>query len=618
MFFRSLRKSVFVLPLLALLAVTGCRGESGDDAYRNEQTLKLLNQGKDLLAQNQWGLAKEVFQQVLDTYDNANSEARFGLVLADLLSFTDTIRLVSSLTDSFSSAAAEEENRFVNQLITDLIHDLRAKFVTIDNNLLLVEANPGFVFRINDLPIYLSNDKEPSTNLKGEWDRADAFLLNALVKAVLGTLDYADSIDLRLDVLRAYDYFSGRLPSDPSLADYQSLIAFILNDPAYPNFLSVKKDGGNALVASAASNLGKAVNNFQIALYMTSIETDSQSDDILQYVDRNKNGRYDPPIARTGDKCAHLAEVMAVEGAEDRYDTDADAEKFNAPENFSILGSVLGGDKNLPFLSEQTACLLQKAYHSLAWEDIKDLEATQEIYTEAPRINLLHDIVPLVDSVVAGIAEDSDIDGLSLLKKGILSDLVEEILGDTIELDLHAFFSPNDTGRAGNLRDLLPVWTNDACGTTGVCANEFVIEMECGPADTLLPVPMTTVFPDLEIPACKKAWKSSGAVSDTTHFDDYADRLADFDVKPIPADGFVGNLPYIAFQDASFHGLLFLNLASLADTFNTSNDSDKLVRNGLLGLDGNDKDFQAASLTDLNAFIAALSANGTIEGLIVE
>lgn len=616
MFFRSLRKSVFLIPLLAMLAVTGCYGESGDDAYRNEQTLKLLNQGKELLRQNQWGLAKEVFQQVLDTYDNTNSEARFGLVLADLLSFTDTIRLVSSLTDSFSSASADEENRFVNQLITDLIHDLRAKFVTIDHNLLLVEANPGFVFRINELPIYLSNDKDPSADLGGEWDRADAFLLNALVKAVLGTLDYADSIDLNLDVLRAYDYFSGRLPSDPTLADYESLIAFVLNDPNYPNFLSVKKDGGNALVASAASNLGQAVYDFQVALYMTSIETDDQTDDILQYVDRNKNGRYDPAISREGDKCAHLADVMAEEGAEDRYDTDAKANEMGAPENFSVLGSVLGGDKNLPFLSEQTACLLQKAYYSLAWEDIKNDEATQEIYTDAPRINLMHDLIPLVDSVAAGIA--ADIPDLAFVKKGIVSELAEQILGDSIELDLHAFFTPNDTGLAGNLRGLLPVWTNDACGDTGVCANEFVLEMECGPAGTTLPAPMTDVFSELEVPACKEAWKSSGAVSDTTHFDNYEALLAKFDAKPISADGFVGNLPYIAFQDGSFHGLLYLNLASLADTFSATNDSEKLVRNGLLGLDGNDKDFQAASLTDINAFISALSANGTIEGLIVK
>lgn len=612
MFFRSLRKSVFVLPLLAILAVTGCRGESGDDAYRNEQTLRLLNQGKALLAQNQWGLAKEVFQQVLDTYDNTNSEARFGLVLADLLSFTDTIRLVSSLTDSFSSAAADEENRFVNQLITDLIHDLRAKFVTIDQNLLLVEANPGFVFRINDLPIYLTNDKDPSTNLAGEWDRADAFLLNALVKGVLGTLDYADSIDLRLDVLRAYDYFSGRLPSDPTLADYESLIAFVLNDPNYPNFLSVKEDGGNELVASAASNLGKAVNNFQIALYMASIESDNQSDDILQYIDRNKNGRYDPPIAREGDKCAHLAEVMAEEGAETRYDTDANAEKFNAPENFSIFGSVLGGDKKLPFLSEQTACLLQKAYHSLAWEDIKDEEAVKEIYSEAPRINLLNDIIPLVDSIVAGIAEDSDVEFLALVNRGLISTTAEEVLGNSIELDLHAFFTPNDTGNAGNLRGLLPVWTDYACGTTGVCANEFVIEMECGPAGTALPVAMTGVFAELDLPICKDEWKTSGSVTDTTHFDAYAALLADFDVKPIPADGFVGYFPYIAFQDGSFHGLLYLNLASLAETFTGA--KDEPIQNGLLALDGNDKDFQAASLTDINAFIASLS--GYVEGLI--
>lgn len=613
MFFRSLHKNLLIVSVAVFLAATGCRGSSGDDAYRNEQATKLLNEGKSLLAKNQWGLAKETFQRVLDTYDDQNSEARFGIALADLLSFTDTIRLVSSLTSSFSSEAADEENRFVNQLITDLIHDLRAKFVEIDQNLLLVMANPGFKFRVNDLPIYLSNGSEPDENLKGEWDRADAFLLGALVKGVIGILDYADSIDLQLDVLRAYDYFSA-LPDDPTLADYEDLIAYVLNDPNYPNFLSVKPDGGNALVAAASSNLGKAVRNFQIALYMVSLETDDQTDDILQYVDRNENGSYDPEIDPDTDKCEHL-EALLTEDPDMKLRREALDEE--APENFQIFGSMLGSTRDLPYLSEQTACLLQKTYYGLAWDDVKDEEATQELYEEAPRINFQADLVPLLDSVVAAALEGFESDDATtqaavalVARQGLLTNLIGQLFGNAIEIDLHAFMSAGDDGKAGNLRGLLPIWTDD------LAKNVFVLEMECAPAPvTTFPQKLEDVFDELELPACGKTWNTG----DAAHFDSAAARLADFDVEPIPADGFIGYLPYIAFQDASMHGLLWLNLAAMAEVYkDSSNDNEQAAYDGLRALDANASDFEKASLTDLNAFISALSANGVIKGLIVK
>jgi hypothetical protein len=624
MFFRSLRKIGVVVPLVALMSLAGCRGESGDDTYRNEQISKLLNKGKTLLAKNQWGLARETFTAVLTCdadgdgdndftencgYDSSNSEARFGIVLADLLSFTDTIRLVSSLLDGFAPASASsEENKFVNQLITDLIHDLRAKFQSIDQNLLLVEGNPGFKFRINELPIYLTNDAEPTVDMSGEWDRADAFLINALVRAVIGILDYADSIDLQLDVLRAYDYFSQSAFDLDKFTHVEGLITYILNDPNYPNFLSVKKDGGNELVASAAHNLGQAVYNFQVALYMASIETDSQSDDILQYVDANSNGRYDPPIDRESDKCAHLAALLADPAQEARA-----SDESMRPENFSVFGSKLGSTKDLPFLSEQTACLLQKAYYGLSWEEVQDTEAAQKIYTAAPRINFRNDLVPLLDSIVAGIFEDMDGEIASLLaRQGLLSSLLDDILGDAIELDLNAFFAVDGTGKRGNIRGLLPAWEAGVHEDPSVDTARLVLEMECSADGTNIPGLMTEIFAELELPACKKSWVNDGFTADVAHFEDYADLL---EGGSIGADGFVGYLPYIGFQDASMHGLLWLNLAAVSETFTSK--KDVAIRDGLAALDGNINDFNKASLTDLNAFIAALSANGTIKGFLL-
>jgi hypothetical protein len=165
---------------------------------------------------------------------------------------------------------------------------------------------------------------------------------------------------------------------------------------------------------------------------------------------------------------------------------------------------------------------------------------------------------------------------------------------------------------------LLPIWQNSPCPATGLCYNDFVLEMECSSAAITEPVAMTTLFTELELPACKKAWDKAGFVLDSKHFEAEAARLDDFNQAPTDKDGFVGYLPYIAFQDASIHGLLWMNLAAMGKLYDANDAEEGPIAAGLKNLDASASDFQPASSTDLNAFIAALSANGTIKGLIVK
>jgi hypothetical protein len=665
MLLRKLVRTLGFLPLLTMLALAGCGSEDQEAAERQKRIHALLEEGKDLLARNQWGHASETFRYVLENIDPLNSQARFGIVLADVLSFTDTIRLVSSLGAGLSPSS--DENQFVNQLITDIIHDLRGKFEKIDRNLFLVQADPGFMFRIKDLPIYLDSSGDPSMNLAGEWDRADAFLLNAPIRGILGVLNFLDSVDLRLDVLRVYDYFSQVGFSTSNTGHIQSAIVYILNDPAYPDFLSVKAEGGNELAKTAGLQFGEAIKLFQTALFLASRETDVQSfdekttaelldelaaagvdlrevtrsengdfipdwydrlnakqqaivnqilnTDILQYVDLNENGRYDPELDIYEDRCAARDRLMA-EPTKRPIDL--------GPEPFSIFGTQLGNTSDQPYSSEQSACLFQKLRSNLLWDDIanppsglreidqKQLESLGRIYPARPRINFLKDMLPLVASIASSAIKNLDLSSdvqslLGLATPGLITNLVTDILGDSLEFDLYAFFDAGSKKRAGNIRDLLPAWQRGACNTKEECLieqNIFIMELECAATVGEIPLAVTDQF------LCKSGW----AHADTQHFASEVTSLAHFKMSPLEADGIESYLPYIALQDASFHGLLYLNLSGLAVTFDGGKQD---IADNLRTLGGS-SGFKAATLMNFNAFLAGLSNNSDIKSFLID
>lgn len=597
---RKLTKPLLLLSLCSTLAVAGCRGNSGDDTHNKEQTQLLIQQGKDHLTHNRWGQARETFKHVVDEYDGTNSQARFGIVLADLLSFTDTIRLISSLGDAFAPANADE-NQFVNQLLTDVIHDLRSKFESIDRNLLIAQGNPAFHFQIDELPIYLSSPVEPSMDLGGTWDRASLFLVDTIVTAVIGALNLADSIDLRLDVLRAYDFFALDAV-DTDLDGIQALITYILDDPNYPNFLSVKEDGGNELVIKAGLNFAQAIQNWQTALFLASrVPADQTAGRVVSYKDQAGTGDYFPELDPLADSCAALEEEPIGE-PEDR-------------DPFVIFDTELtnGSQRVL----EHSACLFQVARINLAWEhvlnppantsarDLDQLEAFASFYSERPRINFLKHVLPILASLGSSIL--NDIDDLpaglgTLVSADVIMNVVSEILGDSIELDPYGYFNPDDTGLAGNIRGLLPAWTSGGClvyddvdtETCDIYGDEFIFEVEC-PVD-----------PDADIInqfICKPS-----ASEDGPRFDDHAADLADFGLEPLPADGIDGLFPYIAFQDSSMHGVLYLDLHAMSQARQTTSE----IADALRAIDSS-RGFRAADLMTLNAFIAALSRTWPIE-----
>lgn len=595
------RTPLFTTFLLACL-LTACTAVSTGGT--DPEIARLIDEGKAALARNEWSNAKAAFEQVLADYDAENGEAHLGAALADILYVSDAIPYIASVGERTAStlapaAESDDESLYLTGLIVGAVNEVRAHFSSAEAHLSAADEAGGFTFVIDSLPVRLTQDGAFALDLGGEWDRADALMLRGLSRLALGALDMVLSVDLNFDFPRAHAYLMQPAFDAQRLDHVASLVTYLLNDPKRPNFLGLA-EGGDERLTQAAHTLGDALRDLEAALAAASQERDDQHDDVLRYVDANANGRYDPALTAGRDACA-LVSSAAPEAA--------------GAEPIALFDARFETSSTYPYLIHQVVCLMQKAQANLDW-DHRDGFAPEiaAAYAERPRINVLGDALPAVDAAVAGIsaAEPAVTFGVPV-PNGLLTTLVKEVLGDSIELDPYAFFVPGDAGLPGTVRAMLPAWESYPCPATGVCLNEFVVEMECSPlpaTQATFPAPFEDAFPafELKLPICKQAWIDGGQTADTPHF-----------TGAIAADGFVGYLPYVQFQDASLHGVLYLNLVPTADIYaGSKSGQNAAIAAGLEALDGNAGDFKPAGLAELNTFVAALASNAEVGGALLE
>lgn len=564
---------------------------------------RLLAEGKAALARSEWSNAKAAFETIIADYDAGNGPAHMGAALADMLYVADAIPYIASIGERTASqltpAASDDESLYLTGLIVGAVNEVKAHFASAEGHLTAAEQAGGFILEIDSLPVRLTPNGSLTVELDGEWDRADALMLRGAARIALGVLDMVLSVDLGFDFPRAHAYLT-QPGFDAHRVDHvASLVTYLLNDRNHPNFLGLAPGGAQAL-AQAARTLAAAARDFEAALVAASQERDDQSDDILRYRDADRDGRYTPALTAGQDACA-LARGEAHQAA--------------GAEPIGLLGVELKTSAVYPFLIHQVICLLQLAQVNLDWGHPEALSPElTAAYPERPRLNVLRDLLPALDALVAGVSAAEPAVTLGVpVPNGLLTTLVNEVLGDSIEFDPYAFFAPDGSKRPGVVRALLPAWEDFACPATGVCLNGFVVEMECSPLPptlATLPAAFDEVFTTfaLQLPLCKRTWLDANQAADTAHFS-----------GALAADGFIGYLPYVDWQDASFHGVLYLNLKPTAELYaGWKSDQNAAIAAGLTALDGDAADFERAGSAELNAFIEALTSNGTVGGALLD
>ena len=567
---RRIALFLFLAAFVAFFAGSCTSSQTPDE--QNKIIEKHLNEGKKYLEEGMYSAAKMKFKYVIDKIDFANPEAHYGYALSEFLGFADLIRTINGLTSSLGSMA-EDENLFIRDVIHDLLEDLYLKFEDIHKNLLFVLGDPYVEFKLNDhVYVYLTSATTPTLDLKGEWDRADAFLLDGIAEAMMGILNFALSIDLRGDIIGAYDYINRIGMDNLNVSTIMNVLVYLLNSKDYPNFLGLDPDGGKERWEQAGLNLATAIQDIRFAFYLSSIETDNQDDDILAFERTKKDG--------TKCKAGDTEPYCSYESRYKMKDVDScslDPDIVTGKTIINIMVDENGNKKPLEMENKAgTACLLQKFHESLDYTDGKDV-----------KIYLVTEILPLIISSVAdsGMFDEQT---ASLLSQYATPDSLKSLLGDPIAFDFGGFF---ETAPAHGLRDLLPAWdTGDDPDK-----NFFVIEKEC-PNDVpggssnpwylraLTDVTSDTSFKDMIFP-CDNP-------SDFAHFSFTYTGFPT--ITEIPKDGIESKSLYIAFQDPSFNNLLYLNF----DSDHAPPGADSVLNPDLLG-----SGLEKANLYNLNVLL---------------
>ncbi|RMF14948.1 MAG: hypothetical protein D6761_08675 [Candidatus Dadabacteria bacterium] len=623
------------LMLAVVIGGLACRGDQNASIRQGKKAAEQNAIAKQYLADGRYTDAKLQFQTVLREVDGTNAEARFGMVLSDLLQFVSIIRVVNQLA---GDAAAADENEFLHDLIDDLLTDLIDRFDNLAFELKRLKADPVFRFVLDQpTPVYLTDTEHPTLDLQGEWDRGEVFLLDALVQVALGALNYAQAIELHADYLAMFnrfteldinlsldgDNFDQLLESiEKEVPKIQNLIAGVLNDN--PAFLTFDSGTGVQQAADAGDHFATAVDDLRKALFFASYDVkfdEDQSDDVIAFLGRGDNKL--EPIDDEADLCAIRDEIVA-----NPDDTDLeDQNTFRFQLRLLFVDDNEDGvedddalDSEELSTSPEAGCFITKLMDSLLPDGDPRSEGTDG------RLNLVNDIVPfalnLVDDTIANV---------------LAGDTVENFIGNAVELDLGPIFysglSPRDLLIAWDTpamepdADLRLIWMELECVFD--TATDPVAKLRASNYPAFATKMAEQPYRVYDRLFCRDGSKDTpvdiakcGAGNkdecDIRHFPAVNSNPAttslagsasvnapsvSFGISSLNEDGVASLFPYLPLQAPSFGGVLYLDVYSIAQVVDF--DDDKIPAE-LTSIDGS-VGFTEADQQSFNAWLALLS-----------
>jgi hypothetical protein len=242
---------------------------------------------------------------------------------------------------------------------------------------------------LSDFPLVLSD--QITLHIHGEFDRADATLLQALAQLVLGLENVGLALNWQFDTEVLY----GKIPPEPEFIDilafFQKNFRFILTDPASADFLTLRPDGParfQEAIRQFITGLTEIGQSFQLSLS----ETDNQYDDVVRLY------KSAPPAAHTTGPALAFNGRLPLDptGQEKFFQAIIDSLQGQSLFDIAAFGSLLQSFLRLPYnLILPTGCQ--------AW-DLKALFSTPD--PDGLRDNAvgwleqLDRAIPLVENVI--------------------------------------------------------------------------------------------------------------------------------------------------------------------------------------------------------------------------
>jgi tetratricopeptide (TPR) repeat protein len=303
---------MFLTGLLCLLGIfwlCGCDEDSVPE---------LVEKGKFSLQTADSDQAMAYFDQVL-AKDSNNYDGLYGKLLATYMQLSDRLSIALELTKGVFVQEKDMPETDLSIMPMQLMVDGIVNTMIIprtEEALKLTEKikkQPEKSFLIAKYTITMMDRQ--LFKITGELDAGEAYFfegLSHLLKGVALMLIAADS-DFNPEVMDL------TLPENPDLVDLLRLaeknLNLILSDPQYPNFLNYRSDGSKQM-QEAGQEIGRTMISWLDMIAEIKTETDPQDDppikdprfvddmndidpnapdktDIIRYVDKNKNNKFD-------------------------------------------------------------------------------------------------------------------------------------------------------------------------------------------------------------------------------------------------------------------------------------------------------------------------------------
>jgi hypothetical protein len=289
---------------LLLVGAFSC-GEEFDE-HEDPTVDEIVQTGKEYLMANQGAPAAEAFNAARDRHADS-TDANFGLVLAHTMQFMNLVDEIVSLAGALflelppepittdSEAIVMEQELLLGDYIQIYLSDtLEKDFADTESIFFAMEPGPDFLFTIPYYQIIIGD--EALVSLEGEFDKTELYLfggVSSLMNALIDILQ-AHYLNFDLNAIALPETEEG--DTIGMILGILDLVEGLLTDPAYPEFLTVKSDGGFDRMKSAGVNLGNAFDRIATMFDQLATETDDQSNDQVRYLDKEKNNRYDQQI----------------------------------------------------------------------------------------------------------------------------------------------------------------------------------------------------------------------------------------------------------------------------------------------------------------------------------
>jgi hypothetical protein len=257
-----------------------------------------VEKGKEYLRASAAGYALAEFELALDETPD-NPDAHYGIILANSLYEFDTISVIKSYIDMFlgfiepEKGLSEKEEETLQNWLDELLDEVLSSLI-LDRNERMIEAYDAWMaiedapdFELDKMPIILNlvTVAEPG----GLYDIDEAKAARALSLMLAGLIRHLVALNIDIDI--SYLLTLGSIDASgystlEQISIYVDYFTNLLNEPAYPDFLTFGEEGIEELKA-AGLELGLGFSGATETL--ASMRTGVPNQEVLGYDDVNGN-----------------------------------------------------------------------------------------------------------------------------------------------------------------------------------------------------------------------------------------------------------------------------------------------------------------------------------------